>query len=472
MTLSGINTYQGGTTINGGTLAVGADANLGAAAGGLAFGGGTLQFLAGFTSNRGVTLNAGGGAFDTNGNNATLAGAISGTGGLTKVGAGTLTLTGNNSYQGGTALNAGTLAVGSNAALGTGALTFANATTLQAAAAGLSVANAMTLNGTNTVDTQANALTLSGVISGAGTLSKIGAGTLILTNANIYSGGTTLAAGTLRLESNQALGSGALTTTGSVVDYANGVTIANPIIINSNTTQLQVTTGSATQAGVISELNGPRPIEKIGAGTLVLTAANTYAGPTTISAGTLQLGNGGTSGSILGTVVNNGIFAVNRSDTFTFGNVISGTGAFQQNGTGATVLTAANTYGGPTSVNAGALVVNGSIASSAVTVNSGALLTGNGTVGATTIRCRRHVRARIGHARQHHDGRRQSRLPVGRALRRAGQSGDRVERQRHRRRQRRARRHRQCGVRTRRLRVTRPTPSCRRRAGATVRSTP
>ena len=243
----------------------------------------------------------------------------------------------------------------------------------------------MTLNGTNTVDTQANALTLSGVISGAGTLSKVGTGTLTLTNANIYSGGTTLAAGTLRLESNQALGSGALTTTGSVVDYANGVTIANPIIINSNTTQLQVTAGSATQAGVISELNGPRPLEKIGAGTLVLTAANTYAGPTTISAGTLQLGNGGTSGSILGTVVNNGTFAVNRSDTFTFGNVISGTGAFQQNGTGATVLTAANTYGGPTSVNAGALVVNGSIASSAVTVNSGALLAGTGTVGATTI---------------------------------------------------------------------------------------
>ena len=222
--------------------------------------------------------------------------------------------------------------MGSNAALGTGALTFANATTLQAAAAGLSVANAMTLNGTNTVDTQANALTLSGVISGTGTLTKIGAGTLSLTNANTYSGGTTLAPGTLRLENNQALGSGALTTTGSVVDYANGVTIANPIVVNSNTTQLSVTTGSATQAGVISELNGPRPIEKIGAGTLVLTAANTYAGPTTISAGTLQLGNGSTSGSILGTVVNNGIFAINRSDTFTFGTVISGTGAFQQNG--------------------------------------------------------------------------------------------------------------------------------------------
>ena len=112
MTLSGINSYQGGTTINGGTLAVSSDTNLGAAAGGLGFGGGTLQFLAGFTTNRTVTLNAGGGTFDTNGNNATLAGAIGGAGGLTKVGAGTLTLSGASTYLGGTTVNAGTLQAG------------------------------------------------------------------------------------------------------------------------------------------------------------------------------------------------------------------------------------------------------------------------------------------------------------------------------------------------------------------------
>jgi autotransporter-associated beta strand protein len=119
-----------------------------------------LQFLSGFSTTRAVTLNAGGGTFDTNGNDATLGGPISGAGGLTKIGAGTLTLAGGNSYSGGTALNAGTLAVGSSNALGTGALTFANGTTLQAAANGLSLANAMTLNGSNTVDTQANALGL------------------------------------------------------------------------------------------------------------------------------------------------------------------------------------------------------------------------------------------------------------------------------------------------------------------------
>jgi autotransporter-associated beta strand protein len=75
-TLTATNTYSGGTTISAGTLAVSADANLGNTSGGLSFGGGTLQYLAGFTSNRGVTLNAGGGTFDTNGNDATLSGTI------------------------------------------------------------------------------------------------------------------------------------------------------------------------------------------------------------------------------------------------------------------------------------------------------------------------------------------------------------------------------------------------------------
>src|SRR5262249_43959637 len=82
LTLTGVNTYTGGTTIGGGALAVSADNNLGAASGGLNFNGGALQYGAGFTSARDVTLNIGGGTIDTNGNNATLSGQIGDVGGL------------------------------------------------------------------------------------------------------------------------------------------------------------------------------------------------------------------------------------------------------------------------------------------------------------------------------------------------------------------------------------------------------
>jgi outer membrane autotransporter protein len=324
MTLAGVNSYQGGTAVNAGTLAVAADNNLGNAAGGLSFNGGTLQFLSGFTTNRAVTLNAGGGTFDTDANNATLAGAIGGIGGLTKTGAGALTLASTSSYTGATAVNGGTLQAGAaNAFAPLSAFTVAAGATLglnsfNQTVGSLAGAGSVTLGAaTLTTGNDNTSTTFSGVISGTGGLVKIGGGVLTLSGANTYSGGTTIAGGTISLANSQALGTGPLITTGSVVDYANGVTIANAIVLNSNTTQLQVITGTATQAGVISELNGPRPLEKIGAGALVLTAANTYTGPTTVSGG--------------------------------------------------------------------ALVVTGSIAGSTVTVNAGALVAGTGTIGTTTI---------------------------------------------------------------------------------------
>src|SRR5215471_12757025 len=366
------------------------DANLGSASGGLTFGGGTIQSGGMLQVGNGGTVgNIGGnGSFGIDrSDTSTFGGVISVTGSFVKAGTGKVILTGSNTYQGGTVINAGTLAVSNDANLGSasGGLTFGGGT-IQFLA-DFTSNRGTTLNaGGGAVDTNGNSATLGGTIGGVGGLTKLGAGTLVLTAANTFSGGTLLAAGTLSLANNQALGTGALTTTGSVVDYVDGVTIANPIIVNSNTTQLQVTTGTATQAGVISELNGPRPLEKIGAGTLVLTAPNTYSGPTTISAGTLVLGNGGTSGSILGNVVDNGTFAVNRSDAYTFSGAISGSGSFVQMGTGTTTLSANSTYTGPTTVSAGTLTVNGSIANSAVTVDAGAALTGTGTVGATTIR--------------------------------------------------------------------------------------
>ena len=157
LTLSGANTYSGGTTINGGTLAVSADNNLGDGAGALAFGGGTLQFLSDFTTNRAVALNAAGGTFDTNGNSATVAGTIGGTGGLTKIGAGTLTLTGNNSYSGGTTINGGTLAVAADNNLGAAASGLAFGGAALQFLAGFTTNRAIALNaGGGTIDTNGN----------------------------------------------------------------------------------------------------------------------------------------------------------------------------------------------------------------------------------------------------------------------------------------------------------------------------
>ena len=100
-----------------------------------------------------------------------------------------LTLTGDNSYAGGTFLQQGAIGVGRNTALGSGAVTMSDDTTLRAVAADLTLANAFTLNGAATVDTQAFALTLGNTVSGSsGELRKTGAGALILTNTTSLSG--------------------------------------------------------------------------------------------------------------------------------------------------------------------------------------------------------------------------------------------------------------------------------------------
>ena len=79
---------------------------------------------------------------------------------------------------------------------------------------------------------------------------------------------------------------------------------------------------------------------------------------TTISAGTLQIGSGGTTGSLgTGAVVNSGTLAFNRSDAVTVANAISGGGPLRQTGAGTTVLTAANTYSGTTTISAGTLQI-------------------------------------------------------------------------------------------------------------------
>jgi outer membrane autotransporter protein len=156
-----------------------------------------------------------------NGSNLAFSGAISGSGSLVKDGEGTLTLSGNNSYTGGTLVNEGTLAVGSNTALGTGTLFLAEETTLQAAANWLTLTNAIQLLGDATVDTQSNTLTLAGSISGTGGLEKIGSGILILTGVSTYTGDTEVNEGVLRVDGSlvsavSVNGGGTLMGTGTI----------------------------------------------------------------------------------------------------------------------------------------------------------------------------------------------------------------------------------------------------------------
>lgn len=138
---------------------------------------------------------------------------------------------------------------------------------------------------------------------------------------------------------------------------------------------LNIDTGSFVDTAA-SPFTGVGALTKLGAGTLVLTGDSSYTGGTTISAGTLQLGNGDTSGSITGDVTNNGALAFDRSDTVVYNGQISGTGAVSQIGTGTTVLTGNNAYTGGTTISAGTLQLgsggtSGSIAGDVT--NNGAL---------------------------------------------------------------------------------------------------
>ncbi len=148
----------------------------------------------------------------------TIASTISsGAGTLTVGGGGVVALTGANAYTGGTNLGIATLNINADAALGgtSSTLTFTGAGILQAGANNISLVSTrgITLNSgvIGTIDTQANTMTIAGIIGGSGALAKTGSGTLTLTGVNTYSGGTSVAVGTLNLgngTTNPTIGSG------------------------------------------------------------------------------------------------------------------------------------------------------------------------------------------------------------------------------------------------------------------------
>ena len=396
-------------------------------------GGGHENGTAGGFGGGGGSSGSGGGLGGFGGGNG-IAPGIGGAGGgggmggaIFVVDGGSLTVEGNftvngNSVAGGAAGGAGATAgsaYGSGLFLqGSGTLTFTpgagNTQTISD-----NIADQTGSGGTGTYATGGPTCTAGvgcGSYSGAGSwaLTKAGAGTLVLSGANTYTGGTTIAGGTLRVENNAALGTGTVRTTGSVLDYANGITLNNPIVIDSNTTQLQVLAGSATQAGAISELNGPRPLEKIGAGTLTLATPATYTGTTMVRAGTLQAGGANvfatgsahnvasgatldlngfnqTVGSLTGagTVkLGAGTLTVGGDNTSQgFSGSITGSGGLTKTGTGALILLGASSYSGGTTVSQGSVhaLVTGALGTGPITIGTANLAFLNASAGQLAI---------------------------------------------------------------------------------------
>ncbi|WID95436.1 autotransporter domain-containing protein [Bosea vestrisii] len=241
VTLTGTNTYAGGTTLNAGTLSISADANLGNAASGITFGGAsTLQVTGSFTTARAMVLNATGTVEVTAGQNFTMGGTITGAGGLIKAGSGTLILTGSNFYTGGNTISQGTVSVSSDANLGSAGytITFNNATIVAGAGTGADAVLRTTASftsgrdiaftsGGGRIETDAGTtLTLTGAISAVGTTPsfvKQGAGTLVLTGDSSagYEGRTWVNEGTLRIEAGGKLGSNSV---GGQAYISNGAT--------------------------------------------------------------------------------------------------------------------------------------------------------------------------------------------------------------------------------------------------------
>ncbi len=322
---------------------------------------------------------------------------ISGSNPLTKAGSGSgvLTLSTGNTYTGKTFLTAGTVSTSDESAFGAAPgsfvadqITFNGGTLSASGNMNFSSNRGITFTGSsNTINTNANTVTLTNIATGAGGYTKTGAGILALAGAHTYTGATTLSAGILQLAGGNVGSVGAITSSpiGTSTLNLNGGTLSSNsttarTVLNATSIGGDITLGDATNTGAltfsaattisgasrtltaasavtftgaIGDGGNAYGITKAGAGTLSLTAANTYTGLTTISAGILQLNrtvgttipvtnNATISGGTLKISTNqtlndvtltSGTLMVDNGVTLTINGNFTGGGTIQNNGT-------------------------------------------------------------------------------------------------------------------------------------------
>jgi fibronectin-binding autotransporter adhesin len=433
--LSGASSYSGGTNITDGALVISTTAN-GLGTGQIRLDNATLLLgsaLQTITAPQPILLNPGGGTLEVQFlENLTLTGFLNGSGTLTEFGLGTLVLTDVNQYSGGTNIELGTVAVSTDANLGTGSLLLDRGTL--EALAGITSSKPITLGaggGTFLADASTSS-TLSGPINGAGGFTKEGPGTLVLAGVSSYGGPTDVAEGTLKAGSPMALSPNSAFTVNSILDLngfsnAVGSLAGTGGVTNNGAAAAALTAGGNNLrtifSGTLSDGVGVLKLTKTGTEILTLSGTNTYSGATLVATGVLGAGsahafspasaftvngvldlggNSNTIGSLTGNgqVTSNGLeigpliaskgpvtnlsqaaarlsVGANNASTVFNGNIIDGLGTIglTKIGSGTLVLTGDNTYSGGTLVSSGTLTVAGpqALGLGNVTVDGGVL---------------------------------------------------------------------------------------------------